>query len=112
MSHSIEEILGHLPGFGNLTTNDLLLHLIKEQHAMSLNLAALTAAVAKLSVDVTALINADQTAINASAAGAAAQLVADQAAVDAVVPTLSAISAVAEAALTAPVAAPAAPPAA
>jgi hypothetical protein len=96
--------------FDKHTDRELLIHLLKGLHAMALDLSALTAAVAKLSTDVTALVTADQTALNAHAAGMAEQLAADQAAVNAVTPSVSAISAVAEAALTPPVVVPPAPP--
>lgn len=82
---------------------EMILHLIKRIHAMALDLSKLTAAIALVSTDVTALINADATAAGA----AAAQLAVDQAAVDALVPTVTAIDTVAQAALTAPVAPPA-----
>ncbi len=91
----------------HMSEKQLLFYILKGINQMALDLSKLTEAVSKLSADVTALVNADQTAINASAAGAAAQLAADQAAVDAIVPSLTAISTFAEAALTPkPVAAP------
>lgn len=85
---------------------ELLLHLLKRIQAMALDLSKLTAAIAAVSTDVTALINADASGAAASAAGAAAQLVLDQAAVDALVPTVTAIDTVAQAALAVPAAAP------
>lgn len=96
----------------DVTEKELLLHLAQRIHAMALDLSALTAAIAKVSVDVNSLITVDQTAINANAAGAAAQLAADQLAVNALVPTVTLISTVAEAALTPPAPAPAPAPAA
>lgn len=90
----IEEILRDDPSFGHMTTNDFLVHIIKELDAMALNLTALTAAVAKVSADVDSLIAAQGTA--------ATQAAADQAAVDAVVPAVAAISAKVEAVLPPP----------
>jgi hypothetical protein len=101
MSHLLDEILGRHPKFGELTERDLLIHIVKGLHAMALDLSALTAAVAKVSTDVDALIVSHGTA--------ATQLAADQAAVDALVPTVTAVSTKVEAALApAPAAAPAA----
>lgn len=85
---------------------DLLLHILKELKAMSLDLTAVNAAIAKVSTDVDALITADVSAAQAVAAAT----VADQAQVNALIPTIAAISAKAEAALApAPAAASPAP---
>jgi hypothetical protein len=90
----------------NLITHEtpdrhLLIHLLEGLHTMALDLSALTAAVAKVSADVDALILADVSAAQA----AAATTVADQAQVAALLPAITAISAKAEAALApAPVA--------
>ena len=99
MSHLLDEILGRHPNFGELTERDLLIHLVKGLYVMALDLTALTAAVAKVSTDVDALVVAHGTA--------ATQLAADQAAVDALVPTVTAVATKVEAALAPP--APAAP---
>jgi hypothetical protein len=71
---------------------------------MSLDLSALNSAIAALQTNVTALINADQTAINASAAGAAAQLAEDQAMVNTLVQPLANLNSQITAALTPPAA--------
>lgn len=89
------------------TTEELMLLILKELRTMALDLSKLAAAITQVATDVTSLINADTSAAQA----AAAQLALDQAAVDALVPSLTAIDTVAQAAL-APAPAPApAPPA-
>lgn len=75
---------------------------------MALDLTAVQSTLAALSTNVDNLIAADQTAINASAAGAAGQLAADQAAVNALVQPIADISTKITAALTTPKPAPAA----
>lgn len=88
------------------TTEELMLLILKELRTMALDLSKLAAAITQVATDVTSLINADTSAAQA----AAAQLALDQAAVDAIVPSLTAIDTVAQAALApAPVAAPAPP---
>lgn len=82
---------------------DLLFLILKRMHRMALDLTAVNAALAKVSTDVDALITADVSAAQA----AAAVTVADQAQVDALVPSITTISAKAEAALAPPVPAPA-----
>ena len=76
---------------------EMIEHIYKRINAMALDLSALSAAVAKVSTDADALL--------ASHGTAADQLAQDQAAVDAMVPAVTAISAKIEAALP-PVATP------
>lgn len=93
----------------HVSDRELLFHLVKENHIMTLALTAITDALAKVSADVDALIKND----TAVAAAVSAAVAADQAQVDALVPQVTAVSAKIDAVLNpTPVAAepPAAPP--
>lgn len=77
---------------------DILVHILKELKAMSLNLSNVNDALGKLATDVDALITAD-----AAVAKAVADVTAThQAQVEALVPSIASISAKAEAALAPP----------
>lgn len=73
---------------------EMLEHIHRRISTMALDLTALSAAVAKVSTDADALISSHGTA--------ATQLATDQAAVDALVPTVTSVSAKIEAALAPP----------
>lgn len=82
------------------TDRDILVHLMKELKAMSLNLSNVNDAITKLSADVDSLIKAD-----AAVAKAVADVtVTHQGQVDALVPSIAAITAKADAVLNPPVA--------
>lgn len=90
----------------HVSDRELIFHLVKENHIMALDLSKLAASVAKVSNDVDSLIKND----GAVTAAVAATTAADQAQVDALVPSVDAISVKAEVALAPPVVADPAPP--
>lgn len=80
------------------TDRDILVHILKELKAMSLNLSSVNDALGKLATDVDALITAD-----AAVAKAVADVTAThQAQVEALVPSIASISAKADAVLHPP----------
>jgi hypothetical protein len=98
MSSLVTELFGR--PHAEVSERELLYHIIERITAMALDLSAVTSTLATLQSNVNLLIAADQSALNASAAGAAQQLAADQAAVNGLVQPIANISAVITAALT------------
>lgn len=95
--HVLFEIIDGKSVHESASDRQLLLAIIKDIYAMTLNLSAVTDALAKVSTDVDALIT--------EARAATAQQVIHQGQVDALVPSVAALSDKIEAALPKPAAA-------